>query len=128
MSRTGWIRSLRSCATPASATVVTTHSSSAGSRLHLEVDVDGETLRLVVTFPDFYPYFRFEVQAPDLHLDHHQNPFEKNLCLLRRGTEHWDPGDTVASLLHEQLADVLKTGRSQNIEEVKGLEAPKQNR
>lgn len=81
-------------------------------RLRLLADVDGERLPLVVTFPDLYPYFRFEVDAPTLNLDHHQNPFGKNLCLLGRETFYWDTTDTVAGLLGEQLPTVLKTGRS----------------
>lgn len=91
-------------------------------RLDLEADVEGERLALVVTFPDLYPYFRFEVDAPGLDLEHHQNPFGKNLCLLGRETFYWDTTDTVASLLSEQLPTVLKSGRSADKQAALGLE------
>ena len=44
---------------------------------------------LIVTFPDSYPYFRFEIQAPSLNLPRHQNPLIKNLCTLGRNTANW---------------------------------------
>lgn len=91
-------------------------------RLNLQVDVEGEQFPLVVTFPDHYPYFRFEVDAPTLDLGHHQNPFGKNLCLLGRETHYWDTTDTVAGLLQEQLPTLLKTGRSAVKEVAVGLE------
>lgn len=91
-------------------------------RLNLLAAVEGERFPLVVTFPDLYPYFRFEVDAPTLDLDHHQNPFGKNLCLLGRETFYWDTTDTVAGLLGEQLPTVLKTGRSADKEASLGLE------
>ena len=82
------------------------------ARLEVEVDVPGEVVRLEVLFPDLYPYFRFEVYAPQLRLSHHQNPFEHNLCLLARRSDNWHTSDTVAGLLQQQLPEVLRTGRS----------------
>jgi molybdopterin/thiamine biosynthesis adenylyltransferase len=63
----------------------------------------GEEVALDVTFPELYPYFRCEVRAEDLDLKRHQNPFEKNLCLLGRGTDRWEPSDSLAWLLTDQL-------------------------
>lgn len=81
------------------------------ARLHLRfVSPDGEVVPLVVTYPDLFPYFRFEVQAPTLTLDHHQCPDSKGLCLIGRGTEHWDTKLTVAQLLQEQSSQLWRTG------------------
>lgn len=91
-------------------------------RLKLQVDVAGELIPLEVIFPDLYPYFRFEAYAPTLALDHHQNPFGKNLCLIGRETFYWNPGDTVAGLLQEQFPTVLETGRSADKEAALGQE------
>lgn len=81
-------------------------------RLHLEVPHAGERLPLVVTFPDLYPFFRFQVCAPTLKLSHHQNPFGKNLCLIGRATHEWRTTDTVAHLLQRQLPALLESGSS----------------
>jgi hypothetical protein len=91
-------------------------------RLELSMEAEGERFPLIVTFPDLYPYFRFQVDAPTLELHHHQNPFFKNLCLLGRGTHHWRTTDTVASLLRAQLWRVLMTGRELAKEVVEGIE------
>ncbi len=91
-------------------------------RLNLQVNVEGELIPLEVTFPDLYPYFRFEVDAPTLDLGHHQNPFGKNLCLIGRETYYWDTTDTVAGLLQEQFPTVLETGRSADKETAVGQE------
>ena len=63
----------------------------------------GRDLSLIAVFPDLYPFFRPEVYAPDTNLPRHQNPFEKNLCLLPRTTASWRPEDTLADLLKSQL-------------------------
>lgn len=95
------------------------------ARLQVDVAIDGfGPVKLTVTFPELYPYFRFEVQAESLDLRHHQNPFDKNLCLLPRGTEEWSPTDTVASVLSTQLPKLFKTARAERREEVVGLEVP----
>lgn len=91
-------------------------------RLRFTVEIEGECLPLVVTYPDLYPFFRFQVEAPSLTLQHHQNPFEKNLCLIGRGTHHWRTTNTVASLLMQQLPLVLQTGRATDAESVRGIE------
>lgn len=91
-------------------------------QLRLSMEIRGERLSLLVTFPDLYPYFRFEVEAPDLSLSHHQNPFAKNLCLIGRGTHYWHSTDTVAGLLQQQLPVVLETSRTSDAEAVRGRE------
>lgn len=74
------------------------------------VDLDGDRHRLEVDFFELFPYFRCEVRAPSLALDHHQHPFGKNLCLIPRPTEHWDVNRSLAAHLKEQLPKVLVTG------------------
>lgn len=91
-------------------------------RLKLELTHDGEQLPLEVTFPDLFPYFRFEVKAPSLTLPHHQNPFGKNLCLMGRATHHWHRTDTVAGVLQQQLSRTISLGQSDDITSTRGLE------
>lgn len=72
-----------------------------------------EPVRLVAVFPDHYPFFPVHVEAPDLDLEHHQNPLAKNLCLLARSTNAWRPmADTLAGLLSEQLEPLLVAATS----------------
>lgn len=93
-------------------------------RLNLSnVKVGDEIFDLIVTFPDLYPFFRFEVQAPTLDLPLHQNPFNKTLCLINRPTGNWRPTDMVATLLSQQLPRLLQTARETDSQEVVGIEA-----
>lgn len=87
----------------------------------LNLSMDGVG-KLRVVFPDLYPYFRFEIYAPDLQLPHHQNPFHKNLCMIGRRTENWRTNDTLASFLLQRLPQVLEAGTSTGREEVVGTE------
>jgi hypothetical protein len=78
--------------------------------------------KLQVVYPDYYPYFRFQVYAPDLTLSHHQNPFEKNLCLIGRRTHWWNTTDTAGGLLRDQFKRVVETGNATDIQAVLGEE------
>lgn len=81
------------------------------AQLHLNYPIsDGETVRLTVTYPDLYPYFRPEVRAPALDLGHHQTPHTKGICLLGRATANWHISMTVAALLQDQMPKLLHTG------------------
>lgn len=91
-------------------------------RLRISPRFADRTIPLIVTFPDLYPYFRFEVVAPEESLPYHQNPWEKNLCLIRRGTYYWDTDDTVAALVQRQVPEVISTARAGTIQEVQGRE------
>lgn len=75
--------------------------------LNVAVPTSNGEVKVVARFPDHYPYFRFEVTAPGLSLEKHQNPFSKSLCLVGRATLNWRPSDTLASLLTSQLPAVL---------------------
>lgn len=92
-------------------------------RLNLGVPALGPGVELWAVFPDLYPYFRFEVYAFGLELRRHQNPVNKNLCLIGRSTERWrGKEDTLASYLVERLPQVIHTGTCGEPAEVEGLE------
>ena len=92
--------------------------------LRLRPRVNGEEVFLVARFPDFYPYMRFEVEAPELNLDHHQAPFRKNLCLIGGATKNWHTRDTLAGFIRDQLPVALDTGRTHDKTRAEGLEVP----
>lgn len=73
--------------------------------------VDDEEIPLNVVFPDNYPFFRPEVFAPSLSLGRHQNPHDKNLCLLPTNTAEWRTTDTVAWLLSTQVPYLIRLVR-----------------
>jgi hypothetical protein len=91
-------------------------------QIRLESVANGNPLLLIVTYPDLYPYFRFEIAAPNEDLPYHQHPLSKYLCLLGRPTHYWSPHDTVAKFVQEQVPNVLETARSENREGVVGRE------
>ncbi|MGJ9373833.1 ThiF family adenylyltransferase [Nesterenkonia sp. CF4.4] len=67
-------------------------------------------VQLIVTFPEFYPFLRPDVRAPDLDMAHHQHPFGNNLCLIGRSSSAWDTGNDLAWLIREQLHKALTSG------------------
>lgn len=91
-------------------------------RLRLKTTVGGERLSLIATYPDLFPYVRFEVRAPDLDLPRHQNPFTKGLCLIGRASENWEVNDTLADFITERLPLVIDTARSEDADEVAARE------
>lgn len=86
------------------------------------VRVDGRGLDLAARFPDVYPYTRFEIRAPDLELDYHQNPFTGQLCLLGRSTLNWDTTNTLAGFIEDQVPRVLRAAESDDPGEVEEIE------
>lgn len=83
---------------------------------------------LIVTFPDAFPYFRFEIQAPALALGKHQNPYLKNLCLIGRSTDLWTRGvpeeNTVLAMIENQVPKVLAANDPDLPEHEKPREEP----
>jgi len=79
-------------------------------------------IRITIRFPYFYPYFQFFAFSDDMDLSHHQNPFNKNLCLVGRDPEKWHPTYTVAKMLTEMLPVVLEAGSSNDFERTAELE------
>jgi hypothetical protein len=69
-----------------------------------------QELVLQAVYPDMFPFFRPHVFAYDLSLPRHQNPFQKNLCLLERISDAWLPDYTLGWLLQTQLAKAIKEG------------------
>lgn len=69
-------------------------------------------IRLEASFPEFYPYVRPDVVAPDMTMGHHQQPFGKNLCLIGRASEAWNTSDTLAWLIENQFPKALAAGTS----------------
>jgi molybdopterin/thiamine biosynthesis adenylyltransferase len=91
-------------------------------KLKLEVRVGESTHRLTAEYPDTYPYFRVDVEAPDLSLNVHQNPFTKSLCLLGRRSENWYPSWTLAKLVRDQFPKLLAVASAPDRSAVSDLE------
>jgi molybdopterin/thiamine biosynthesis adenylyltransferase len=85
---------------------------------------DQESVKLEVRYPASFPYLRPEVFAPDLQLPRHQNPYERNLCLLGRSTENWLPSMTGAQLVSERVPYLLEVVERNDPEEMRREEAP----
>lgn len=81
-------------------------------------------VRLIAVYPDFFPYFRPEVRAPDMQLARHQSPNGGNLCLVGRRTSHWFAEDTLASVLVEQLPHLLAFHSSGDLAALTEVEEP----
>lgn len=81
-------------------------------RLRLSPTVDGKTIELTAAFPDLYPYFRFEVFAPDLSLSHHQHAFAKTLCMIGRATDNWSSEFLLADFIQKRLPLVLTAAQT----------------
>lgn len=79
-------------------------------------------LKLIVKFPDTYPKTRFQIYCDDLDLNHHQNPHEKNLCLIGQQPENWKTTYTVADFIRNRLSDVIEAGLSDDREKLIGVE------
>jgi hypothetical protein len=94
-------------------------------QLRVRPTVDGQTHDLLVTFPDHYPFFRFEITADSVALDHHQNPFSKALCFIGRETFYWNTTDTVAGFLSQRLRHVIEAGKTADRNVAKSLEQPR---
>ena len=70
---------------------------------------DGDLLKFEAHYPDSFPYFQPMVRLDNVTLGRHHHPTGKNLCLLEREGEAWQPGrDTLAGLLRDQLPIVLQ--------------------
>jgi len=79
--------------------------------LHLVANLKGHPdLKLKVVYPNLYPALPFEIESTGLALPHHQNPFDKNLCLLDNPGDNWKPSDTVARFISDKLPAVLEAG------------------
>lgn len=83
-------------------------------RIEVFPRVHDEEIAVVAVFPDLYPWFRFEVKAPNENLLHHQHPFAKILCMIPRATLWWRPEtDRLAHFLTDRLSMVIESGRAE---------------
>lgn len=78
--------------------------------LRVRFPVAGELHDITIKYPTTYPYFRPKVIAPNIRLPYHQNPDDKNLCLLDQPTDSWNPEETAYDLLAQQFPKVLSAG------------------
>lgn len=91
--------------------------------LYLQADLpEFGKQKLRVTFPSQYPLQPFEIDAPGLSLGHHQNPFDKNLCLLSDQGTLWENADTVLAFIQNQVPKTIASGICT---EKNDLEAPR---
>lgn len=84
-------------------------------RVAINVPCDGRSVPMEIRFPDLFPFFRFEVYAPELRLARHQNPLAGNLCLLPQPTREWLPSMTAAWLIRTQLPKLLDAARAEGV-------------
>ncbi len=72
----------------------------------------GRKLPLAIVYPDTYPRTRFVAYATERadRVATHQNPLEGNLCLLPRGSIHWDPAMLAARVLAERIELIYAPG------------------
>ena len=79
--------------------------------LNIDFQLDKEVLVLEAHYPDTYPFFKPEVFAKDEALERHQNPFDKNLCLIGRSTDNWNSDWKIADFLQSQLTRIFKINK-----------------
>ncbi|WP_158516068.1 HesA/MoeB/ThiF family protein [Syntrophotalea acetylenivorans] len=72
----------------------------------IRLEILGEQREGFIRYPDLYPYFRPTVYVPGLGFSlRHYNPLSGEVCLLKRGTQHWQPNMTALSLIQEMLPE-----------------------
>jgi molybdopterin/thiamine biosynthesis adenylyltransferase len=98
----------------------------AGGLLRIKLSYPGPLgpVPLIATYPDFFPFFRPEVEAPGLNLTRHQNPIGGNLCLIGRRTSNWFAEESLAAVLGEQLPHLLEFAQTGDTEKLIPLEEP----
>lgn len=89
-----------------------------GDNPNFGLPIRTEEIELIAVYPDTYPFFRPNVYAYDVNLLRHQNPLNKELCLLGRPTDLWDPQMTLATFLQQQFKKVLVQGQKMDVEEL----------
>lgn len=72
--------------------------------IHIHLEVLGSGRDAIIIYPDLFPYFRPTFHVPGLgHGLRHYNPCLGEVCLLRRGTERWQPSMTAAQHIRDML-------------------------
>lgn len=81
--------------------------------LQVPCAINGSEHMLRVEFPGAYPYFPFQVFAPSIALQRHQDPYSRALCFIARIETEWRTDDTVAMYLAKKLPEILKANESE---------------
>ncbi|PWW26612.1 molybdopterin/thiamine biosynthesis adenylyltransferase [Cytobacillus oceanisediminis] len=76
------------------------------------VDVNGEEVELELIYPSEFPSQRIVIKASERNLFRHQNPFEKNLCVIPHDQYGWDSSMTGAFMVKQaiRLLEDIETG------------------
>lgn len=67
------------------------------------IPIDNDSIELELEYPSEFPYFPIVVKAKDQVLSRHQNPFEKNLCVIPHDQEGWDSTMTGADMVKQAI-------------------------
>lgn len=89
-----------------------------GDNPNFDLPIKTEEIELIAIYPDTYPFFRPNVYGYEVDLPRHQHLLNKELCLLGRPTDLWDPQMTLATFLQQQLKKVLVQGQKMDVEEL----------
>ncbi len=90
--------------------------------LTVKYPIDDDIHDLVVVFPDFYPYFPFQILAPPSFPEGtHKHPYNGLLCILQDPQQKWETKDTIASILDTKVRDIVKA--HQHPKDAESLEA-----
>jgi len=73
-------------------------------------EVHGNRVLLRVLYPPGFPYFRPEIICPEATLDRHQNPYERNLCVIPHEQTAWRASYSGAFMI-QQAAELLATSQ-----------------
>jgi len=67
------------------------------------VQIDNDSVELELEYPSEFPYFPIVVRAKGESLYRHQNPFEKNLCVIPHDQDGWDSTMTGADMVSQAI-------------------------
>lgn len=73
--------------------------------IEIRIRVLGEDRTGSIRYPTLYPYFRPSLCIPNLPASRHYNTASGEVCLLTRGTEHWQPGMNAADHIRNMLPE-----------------------
>lgn len=93
-------------------------------RITLKYPYKDRRIELTATYPDLFPYFKPEVDAPELRLARHQSLLGTTLCLLGRRTHNWHVTDTLAGILSGNLGHLVDFEETGDIEAIRRVEEP----
>lgn len=92
--------------------------------LHATVNHDESTHRIRVEYPSLFPYFQPMAFLLDEQLERHQAPESGHLCLLGRGTDQWDSGDSFGDILATRFPIIFQINRENDLVRKAELEEP----